>query len=54
MLSSLVGKVSEPELADTPQPLKLRRIDKRNDELALVRISIDADYVMDRIAIDPF
>ena len=54
MLSSLIGKVSEPKLADAPQPLKLGRIDKRNDELTLVRICIDADYVMNRIAIDPF
>jgi len=54
MLSRLIGKVSKPELADAPQPLKLGRIDKRNDELTLVRICIDADYIMDRIAIDPF
>ena len=54
MLSSLIGKVSEPKLADAPQPLKLGRIDKRDDELTLVRICIDADYVMNRIAIDPF
>ena len=54
MLSSLISKVCEPELADTPQALKLGRIHERNDELTLVRICIDADYVVNRIAIDPF
>ena len=54
MLGGLISKVGEPELAYAAQPLKLGRIDKRDDELPLVRICIDADYVMDRIAIDPF
>ena len=54
MLGSLISKIGKSELSDTPQPLKLGCIDQRNDELTLVRICIDADYVMNRIAIDPF
>jgi len=54
MLSRLISKVGQPQLPDAPQPLKFGRIDERHDELTLVRICIDADYVMNRIAIDPF
>ncbi len=53
MLGRLVCKVRETELSDPPQPLKLRRVDQRNDKPSLRRVGIDTDNVMDGVAIDP-
>jgi hypothetical protein len=54
MLRCLVSKVSQAELPYSPQPLELGRIHQSDDEAPLVRIGIDPDYVMNRIAVDPF
>ncbi len=51
MLGRLIGKIREAELADPPQTLKLGRVDERDDEPPLIRIGIDTNDVMNRIAV---
>ena len=46
MLGRLIRKVREPKLSDPPQPLKLRRVDKRDDESPLSRVGVDTDDVV--------
>ena len=53
MLRRLIRKIREPELSDPPQPLKLRRIDKRNDKPSLSRVGVDTDDVVNGVAVDP-
>ena len=54
VLSSLIRKIRQAKLPNSPQPLKLRRIDKRNDQLALGRVGVYADDIVNRVAVDPF
>src|SRR4051794_13544892 len=54
MLGRLIGKIRQPQLPDPPQPLKLRRIDQRNNKPPLIRVGVDTDDVMDRVAVYPF
>jgi len=54
MLRRLVGKIGEAELAYPPEPLEFARVDERYDELPFGRIRIDADNVVNRIAINSF
>jgi hypothetical protein len=51
MLSSLIGKIRQPQLPHPPQPLKLRRIDQPRDQPTLSRPRLDPYYVMNRIAV---
>jgi hypothetical protein len=46
MLSPLVGEKTDTQLPDTAQALKLRGVDKADQEPAFVRICREADYVM--------
>ena len=48
------SKTHIEELAYSPQTLKLGRVNQRDDEAALVRIGIDADDVMNRVAVNSF
>ena len=52
MLGRLIRKICEAKLSDAPQPLKLGRVDQRHDKAALVRIGIDTNYVMNRVAVN--
>jgi hypothetical protein len=54
MLGGLVCEMSESELAYSPEPLELCRIDQTGDEAALRRCGFDPDYVVDRVAVNSF
>lgn len=54
MLRRLIRKIRQPKLPYPPQPLKLRRVNQTNYELSLVRVSIYADDIMNRIAVYSF
>ena len=54
MFSGLIRKVSQAELANTPKPLELRRINQPGDQLAFPRIEPQTNYVVYRIAIYAF
>jgi len=54
MLGRLVRKISEAQLPDPTQPLKLRRIHKRDNKAPLRGIRIDPDYIVYGIPVDPF
>jgi len=54
MFGRLICKMSQAKLPHASKPLKLRRVyqprHKRTDRVA----GIDTNYVMNRVAIDPF
>ena len=54
MFRRLIGEIGEAKLPDTSQPLKLRRVDQRYQQLPIGRAIADTNNVMNRIAIDPF
>ena len=54
MFGSLIRKIGEAKLPNSTKALKFRRIDKRDDQLALGRIGVYADDVVNRVAVDPF
>jgi hypothetical protein len=51
MLRRLVGKMREPELADSPQPLKFCGIDETNQKFSFRRIGLQTNNVVNRIAV---
>jgi len=54
MFRRLICKISETKLSNAAKALKFRRVDQGNEQTPLVRVGIDADDIMYRIAIDPF
>jgi hypothetical protein len=51
MLGSLISKISEAELPDTPEPLKFGCIDQRDEHVTGRCSGLDADDVVNRIAV---
>lgn len=51
---TLIGIKAQAKLLDTPQPLKLGRVDQTDHQLAIFRVGAETDYVVNRIAIYSF
>ena len=51
---ALIGIESQSQLFDPSQSLKLLRVDQTHHQLAFATVSTEANYVVDRIAIDSF
>ena len=51
MLSRLIGKIGQAELAYSPQTLKFGSVDQRHDQASLGRVSFYTDDIMDRITV---
>ncbi len=54
MLGALISKVRKSELADAPQTLKLRRVDKPYKQPAVFRSGVETDNVVDRVSVNSF
>ena len=54
MLSCLIRKIRQPELADPAKPLKLRRVDQPDDKLSFIGFRVYANYIMNRIPVNSF
>jgi hypothetical protein len=54
MLGSLVCEVCEAELTDASQALKFRRIDESRNQLTLRGVSLETNYVVNRVPVYPF
>jgi hypothetical protein len=46
--------MSQSELPDAAKPLKFGGIDQLDKQPAFWAVCVDADYIMDRIPVDPF
>ncbi len=51
---TLIRVKSQPELLDTPQSLKLRRVYQTHHQFAFASVGSEANDVMDRVAIYSF
>lgn len=51
VFGGLVREISKPELPYTPKTLELRRIDQVGEKTALGRSCVDADDVVDGVAV---
>src|SRR5688572_5354800 len=54
VLRPLIRKMSKPELPDSPQSLKLTRIDQLGNKLAFSRVGLKPNDIVYRISIDAF
>lgn len=54
MLGRLISKMCESKLANTPQTLKLGRIDEPSDQRSLGRVRPQTNNVVNRIAVNSF
>ena len=51
MLRRLIGEMRESELFYAPQTLKFRRVNQPNEKASLVRVGLEANNIMNRIAV---
>jgi hypothetical protein len=54
MFGRLVSEVRETKLPYPAKALEFGSVDQRNYKPALIRVRIDTNYVMDRVAVDLF
>jgi hypothetical protein len=52
MLRRLICEMRQPELANPPQPLKFRRINQPNQQLAFLAVGNEANYIVNRIPVN--
>ena len=54
MLGSLIGIKCQPQLLDAPQTLKFSRIDEPDEKISFIRIGVQANDIVNRVAVDSF